>query len=291
MTVELWMTKQFTAQRAQRRLARRALARHARAREGRRRSSTPRAPKSSASPSAMEQQFPEVFRERRAHLSERSGIHRRRHAEAAVHHSRRGGARAAHRVRERRQPDARARDGARRRDGGAHRARRRTRPTRAAADHRERAPLAAAAPSPDSAWRRSACTSCSARAPQSRSCSSDGASIDATTLVVTAGIALLTGLVFGILPAMQVTQGDLATALRAGARGYAHASHGTSRQAADRRRRSRARRHAAHRRRSAASQFRESDVRRSRLPSGRRAVDESRAAVRARTTARRTQHR
>jgi predicted permease len=45
------------------------------------------------------------------------------------------------------------------------------------------------------------------------------ASINATTLVVTAAIALLTGVVFGVLPAAQVRRDDLATALRAGARG------------------------------------------------------------------------
>ena len=45
------------------------------------------------------------------------------------------------------------------------------------------------------------------------------ASIDGTTLTVTALIALITGVVFGVLPATQVGRGDLATALRAGARG------------------------------------------------------------------------
>jgi putative ABC transport system permease protein len=45
------------------------------------------------------------------------------------------------------------------------------------------------------------------------------ASIDGATLAVTAIIALLTGVVFGVLPAMQVGKHDLATALRASARG------------------------------------------------------------------------
>lgn len=45
------------------------------------------------------------------------------------------------------------------------------------------------------------------------------ASIDGRTLAVTAFVALVTGIVFGILPAMQIGQGDLATALRSGARG------------------------------------------------------------------------
>jgi putative ABC transport system permease protein len=45
------------------------------------------------------------------------------------------------------------------------------------------------------------------------------ASIDATALAVTAILALVTGLVFGVLPATQLRRGDLATALRAGARG------------------------------------------------------------------------
>ncbi|MDB4877069.1 MAG: hypothetical protein JWM41_3515 [Gemmatimonadetes bacterium] len=45
------------------------------------------------------------------------------------------------------------------------------------------------------------------------------ASIDGATLAVTAVIALLTGVVFGVLPAMQVGKHDLATALRAGSRG------------------------------------------------------------------------
>jgi putative ABC transport system permease protein len=44
------------------------------------------------------------------------------------------------------------------------------------------------------------------------------ATIDASALFITLGIALLTGLVFGLLPAMQL-DGDLASALRAGARG------------------------------------------------------------------------
>ena len=45
------------------------------------------------------------------------------------------------------------------------------------------------------------------------------ASIDGTTLTVTAIVALLTGVIFGVLPAMQVGKHDLATALRAGSRG------------------------------------------------------------------------
>jgi predicted permease len=45
------------------------------------------------------------------------------------------------------------------------------------------------------------------------------AAIDGTALAVTAGAALLIGLVFGVLPAVQTTAGDLANALRAGARG------------------------------------------------------------------------
>jgi len=45
------------------------------------------------------------------------------------------------------------------------------------------------------------------------------ASIDGTTLAVTAIVALLTGVIFGVLPALQVGKHDLATALRAGARG------------------------------------------------------------------------
>src|SRR6185436_18961735 len=57
-----------------------------------------------------------------------------------------------------------------------------------------------------------------ARAPQSL-VMVGRASIDATTLGVTAFVALLTGVVFGALPAAQVAKNDLATALRAGARG------------------------------------------------------------------------
>jgi putative ABC transport system permease protein len=45
------------------------------------------------------------------------------------------------------------------------------------------------------------------------------AAIDATALVVTAGAALIIGLLFGVFPAMQTAAGDLANALRAGARG------------------------------------------------------------------------
>ncbi len=45
------------------------------------------------------------------------------------------------------------------------------------------------------------------------------ASIDGRTLGITAIIALITGIVFGILPAVQAGKHDLATALRAGARG------------------------------------------------------------------------
>ncbi|HEY6830651.1 MAG TPA: ABC transporter permease [Gemmatimonadaceae bacterium] len=44
-------------------------------------------------------------------------------------------------------------------------------------------------------------------------------SIDGTALLVTAGAALLIGLLFGVLPAMQTTAGQLSEALRAGARG------------------------------------------------------------------------
>jgi predicted permease len=44
-------------------------------------------------------------------------------------------------------------------------------------------------------------------------------SIDGRTLALTAIVALVTGIVFGILPAMQAGKHDLATALRAGARG------------------------------------------------------------------------
>ena len=45
------------------------------------------------------------------------------------------------------------------------------------------------------------------------------AAIDGTALAVTAGAALLIGLLFGVLPAVQTSAGDLANALRAGARG------------------------------------------------------------------------
>jgi putative ABC transport system permease protein len=45
------------------------------------------------------------------------------------------------------------------------------------------------------------------------------ASIDGRTLALTAIIALITGIAFGVLPAMQVGTSDLATALRAGSRG------------------------------------------------------------------------
>jgi putative ABC transport system permease protein len=45
------------------------------------------------------------------------------------------------------------------------------------------------------------------------------AAIDGTALAVTAGAALLIGLLFGVVPAVQTTAGDLANALRAGARG------------------------------------------------------------------------
>jgi predicted permease len=44
-------------------------------------------------------------------------------------------------------------------------------------------------------------------------------SIDGRTLALTALVALITGIVFGILPAMQMGRNDVATALRAGARG------------------------------------------------------------------------
>jgi putative ABC transport system permease protein len=56
------------------------------------------------------------------------------------------------------------------------------------------------------------------RAPQNLPLASS-ASIDGMTLAVTAIVALLTGMIFGVLPAMQVGKHDLATALRAGARG------------------------------------------------------------------------
>jgi putative ABC transport system permease protein len=45
------------------------------------------------------------------------------------------------------------------------------------------------------------------------------ASIDGRTLMLTAFVALVTGIVFGVLPAIQAGKHDLATALRAGARG------------------------------------------------------------------------
>src|SRR4029079_4241230 len=44
------------------------------------------------------------------------------------------------------------------------------------------------------------------------------ATIDAAALLITLGIAVVTGLVFGLLPAMHLG-GDVASALRAGARG------------------------------------------------------------------------
>jgi putative ABC transport system permease protein len=44
-------------------------------------------------------------------------------------------------------------------------------------------------------------------------------SIDGTTLLVTAAVALLTGIVFGVIPAAQIGRNELATALRAGGRG------------------------------------------------------------------------
>jgi putative ABC transport system permease protein len=56
------------------------------------------------------------------------------------------------------------------------------------------------------------------RAPQNLPLVSS-ASIDGTTLAVTAIVALVTGIIFGVLPATQVGKHDLATALRAGARG------------------------------------------------------------------------
>jgi predicted permease len=45
------------------------------------------------------------------------------------------------------------------------------------------------------------------------------ASIDGTALAVTAVVAIATGVLFGIVPALHVRRGDLATALRAGIRG------------------------------------------------------------------------
>ena len=45
------------------------------------------------------------------------------------------------------------------------------------------------------------------------------AAIDGTALAITAGAALVIGLFFGVLPAMQTATGELADALRAGARG------------------------------------------------------------------------
>jgi predicted permease len=47
----------------------------------------------------------------------------------------------------------------------------------------------------------------------------DKASIDGMTLAVTAGVVILTGLIFGTLPARQSVHPDLATTLRAGGRG------------------------------------------------------------------------
>ncbi|HEX4683836.1 MAG TPA: ABC transporter permease [Gemmatimonadaceae bacterium] len=51
------------------------------------------------------------------------------------------------------------------------------------------------------------------------------ASIDGTTLAVTAFIAILTGLVFGALPAMQANDPEVATTLRAGGRGALNRPH------------------------------------------------------------------
>jgi predicted permease len=55
------------------------------------------------------------------------------------------------------------------------------------------------------------------------------ASIDMRTLIVTALIALITGVVFGVLPAIQAGRSDLASALRAGTRGTRskHTAHRT----------------------------------------------------------------
>jgi predicted permease len=44
-------------------------------------------------------------------------------------------------------------------------------------------------------------------------------SMDAVVLAATAAVALITGIIFGVLPAHQITRGSLASALRAGARG------------------------------------------------------------------------
>lgn len=54
------------------------------------------------------------------------------------------------------------------------------------------------------------------------------ASIDLTTLVVTGAVALLTGLLFGALPALQVGRAELASVLRAGGRGT-KSRHGANR--------------------------------------------------------------
>ena len=55
------------------------------------------------------------------------------------------------------------------------------------------------------------------------------ASIDATALIVTAGIALVTGVAFGLLPALQAGVGDLAAALRAGGARGTRTRHGSHR--------------------------------------------------------------
>jgi putative ABC transport system permease protein len=57
-----------------------------------------------------------------------------------------------------------------------------------------------------------------ARAPQSL-VAVGRASIDATTLLVTAAVALVTGVIFGVIPAAQIGRSELVTALRAGGRG------------------------------------------------------------------------
>ena len=93
------------------------------------------------------------------------------------------------------------------------------------------------------------------------------ATIDATALVLTLVVALLTGLVFGLLPAMQLGK-DVAGALRAGSRGT-RTRHASTRR--DCRRGSGARRHATRRRGAAAAQLSALTRRRSRLPSRERA--------------------
>ena len=227
---------------------------------------------------SMEHRFPEMYRERRAQIVSVQEWTVGDLQKPLVRHLGRGGARPVDRVRQRREPPARPRVGARDRDGDPQRAGRGARPTRPPVDDGER----------DALGRRRGDRHRVGENRNDRSCSAtcrrdcvlvQKASIDGRTLAATTLVALVAGLIFGSLPALQV--GGTRRRGRAAQRRtrFARQDHHEPRQTRHRRRRAGARRDAAQRRRTPVAQLQPPAVGRSGVPHRERAVDEDGVAT------------